>query len=158
MLPLHRDSHARGGTHHEPFPLDPDLGSSRHDLCCRPRRLRQRRQRLGHDRGGRRTLAGAAVGELGPILAITILLTTDSALRTGMVLAAFLAVIAIATWYAFRGRRSVWLRGLLERTLDTSGQLMVRIVVLFLAFMVWVASELAIDVLLGAFAAGMIFR
>jgi Kef-type K+ transport system membrane component KefB len=47
---------------------------------------------------------------------------------------------------------------LLETTLETSGQLAIRIVVLLLAVMVWLASELGLDILLGAFSAGMVFR
>lgn len=106
---------------------------------------------------GTSLLAGASVGELGPILAVTVLLGTDSAGRTLVVLLAFAAVIALCTYLALR-ERNARLARLLESTIASSGQLAVRMVVLFLVFMVWVAGELGLDVLLGAFAAGMVFR
>lgn len=106
---------------------------------------------------GTRVLAGAAVGELGPILAISVLLGSDRPWRTLVVLALFVVIVLAAAWWALH-ERSARLARLLDVTLFTSGQLAVRIVVMFLAFMVWVASELGLDVLLGAFAAGMVYR
>jgi Kef-type K+ transport system membrane component KefB len=47
---------------------------------------------------------------------------------------------------------------MLGRTLDTSSQLPVRIAVLIVLGLVWVASRLGLDVLLGAFAAGLVVR
>ena len=115
------------------------------------------------DRGELRTdfgtevLAGAAVGELGPLVAIALLLSTDRPAHTVIVLVAFVAIALAAAALAMRprGRR---LGRLLDSTLDTSGQLVVRVIVLLLVTMVWVAAELGLDVLLGAFAAGMVFR
>jgi len=106
---------------------------------------------------GTEVLAGAAVGELGPLVAIAILLSTDRPARTVLVLVAFVVIVLVATALAThtRGRR---LARLLDQTLMTSGQLAVRLVMLFTGVMVWVATELGLDVLLGAFAAGMVFR
>jgi Kef-type K+ transport system membrane component KefB len=106
---------------------------------------------------GTHVLAGAAVGELGPIIAVSLFLGSDRPARTVVVLAAFVVVVLAAAWYAMRDRNQRLAR-LLEATLNTSGQLAVRIVVLFLGFMVWVAARLGLDILLGAFAAGMVFR
>jgi Kef-type K+ transport system membrane component KefB len=106
---------------------------------------------------GTSVLAGAAVGELGPIVAITILLGSDRPGRTAVVLALFAAVVVVCTVVALR-ERNVRLARLIEATLTTSGQLAVRLVVLFIATMVWIADELGLDVLLGAFAAGMVTR
>jgi Kef-type K+ transport system membrane component KefB len=47
---------------------------------------------------------------------------------------------------------------LISRTLHSSGQLGVRISVLLCVLLVWTASEFGLDVLLGAFAAGMVAR
>jgi Kef-type K+ transport system membrane component KefB len=47
---------------------------------------------------------------------------------------------------------------LLGRTLDASSQLPIRIAVLMVILLVWVASRLGLDVLLGAFAAGLVVR
>jgi Kef-type K+ transport system membrane component KefB len=106
---------------------------------------------------GTEVLAGAAVGELGPLIAISVLLSTDRPARTVLVLAAFIAIVLVTAGMAMRPR-SERLARLLDQTLTTSGQLAVRLVMLFVGVMVWLASELGLDVLLGAFAAGMVFR
>jgi Kef-type K+ transport system membrane component KefB len=106
---------------------------------------------------GAHVLAGAAVGELGPLVAVSLVLSTGSTARTVVILAAFVGITLAAAAVAGRPR-GAWLGRLLDVTLTTSGQLVVRIVVLFVAVMIWVASELGLDVLLGAFAAGLVFR
>lgn len=106
---------------------------------------------------GAHVLAGAAVGELGPLVAVSLVLSTGSTARTVLILAAFVGITLAAA--ALAGQpRGAWLGRLFDVTLTTSGQLVVRVVVLFVAAMVWVASELGLDVLLGAFAAGLVFR
>jgi Kef-type K+ transport system membrane component KefB len=104
---------------------------------------------------GTEVLAGSAIGELGPIVAIAILFGTDAPGRTVLVLLAFVAVVLLASWMASR-EPNVRLSRMVERTLTTSGQVAIRLAILFLAVMVWLASELGLDVLLGAFAAGMV--
>jgi len=47
---------------------------------------------------------------------------------------------------------------LLGRTLETTSQLPVRIAVFIVVLLVWVASDLGLDVLLGAFSAGLVVR
>jgi Kef-type K+ transport system membrane component KefB len=106
---------------------------------------------------GTHVLAGAAVGELGPIVAVTVLLSTDRPARSVVVLAVFVVIVVLAAVLASTGRVPRLAR-LLDVTLTTSGQLAVRLVVLLLAVMVWIAAELGLDILLGAFAAGMVFR
>ena len=106
---------------------------------------------------GTTVLAGAAVGELGPIVAITILLGSDRPARTLVVMVLFVVVVFVAAALAMR-ERSARMARLIEATLTTSGQLAVRLVVLLVGFMVWIADELGLDILLGAFAAGMVTR
>ncbi len=106
---------------------------------------------------GVHVLAGAAVGEVGPILAVALLLSSDRPARTAVFLVGFVVVTLGAGYVAGRPRHPRLAR-LMEATLITSGQLAVRIVVLLTGFMVWLASELGLDVLLGAFAAGLVFR
>ncbi len=106
---------------------------------------------------GTHVLAGATVGEIGPIVAITLLLGTDRPARSAAVLVVFVVVVLAVAALALRGRTERLAR-LLESTLATSGQLAVRVVVLLLGAMVLLASELGLDILLGAFAAGMVFR
>jgi Kef-type K+ transport system membrane component KefB len=113
-----------------------------------------------HDSGelatpfGTEVLAGSAIGELGPIVAIAILFGTDAPGRTVLVLLAFVAVVIAASLLAHREPRRV--ARLVSATLTTSGQVAIRLAILFLATMVWLASELGLDVLLGAFAAGIV--
>ena len=106
---------------------------------------------------GTSVMAGASVGEIGPIVAVALLFSTDGPVRTGVLLVAFVAVVAIAVRLA-RRERNARLARVIEATLDTSGQLGVRLVVVVLVVMVWVAAELGLDVLVGAFAAGMVMR
>jgi Kef-type K+ transport system membrane component KefB len=108
-------------------------------------------------RFGTEVLAGAAVGEIGPIVVIAVFLGTDRPARALVLLLAFSVVVVLAAGLATR-ERNARLARVIQTTLSTSGQFAVRLAVLFLAFMVWVADEFGLDVLLGAFAAGMVAR
>lgn len=102
-------------------------------------------------------LAIGSVGEFGPIVAIALLLTGDSPARTSLLLVAFITLAVVAALLAARPTppRIV---ALLSKHLNSSAQLPVRISVLAVILLVWVASELGLDVLLGAFAAGVVVR
>ena len=106
---------------------------------------------------GANFLAGGAMGELGPIVAISVALTTDSPARTTVVLVVFVAITLLVGWLATREAQPRTVR-LIARTLHSSGQLGVRICVLLCILLVWTAAEFGLDVLLGAFAAGMVAR
>lgn len=106
---------------------------------------------------GSNFLASGAMGELGPIVAISVTLTTDAPTRTAVVLAVFVAVTLLVGWIATRPSRPRTVQ-LIARTLHSSGQLGVRICVLMCVLLVWTAAEFGLDVLLGAFAAGMVAR
>lgn len=108
-------------------------------------------------RFGTLVLSAGAVGEFGPIVAVALLLSGDSLGHTTFVLLLFAAVVALALWAAARGP-SPRVSSLLGRTLGSSGQLGVRVVMLAVLVLTWVAAELGLDVLLGAFAAGVIMR
>lgn len=102
-------------------------------------------------------LSAGAVGEFGPILAIALLLSGQSVVHTLAVLAVF-AVVAALVFRRAAMERSARVSRLLERTLGTSGQLGVRVAMLVVLLLSWVAAELGLDVLLGAFAAGLVVR
>ncbi len=106
---------------------------------------------------GTNALAGGAMGELGPIVAISLALTTDNPARSVAVLVVFAVIAAAAAWLATRDARPRTVQ-LISRTLHSSGQLGVRVCVLLCILLVWVASSFGLDVLLGAFAAGMVAR
>jgi Kef-type K+ transport system membrane component KefB len=106
---------------------------------------------------GSRVMAVGALGEFGPIVAVALLLTTDNPARTSLLLVGF-AVLAIAgLWLATR-RRPPGLARLITATLGTSAQLAVRLAMLVVVFMLWVALGLGLDALIGAFSAGVIFK
>jgi Kef-type K+ transport system membrane component KefB len=106
---------------------------------------------------GTNFLAAGAMGELGPIVAISVALTSDTPGRTTVVLLVFVVIGLGVGWLATRDARPRTI-GLIARTLHSSGQLGVRICVLLCVMLVWTAAEFGLDVLLGAFAAGMVAR
>jgi Kef-type K+ transport system membrane component KefB len=107
-------------------------------------------------RFGTYLLAAGGIGEFGPILLVTLVLSTSSALHESLILLAF---IALALVLAVGSMRWAW-RGwpLLEKTFETSSQLAVRLTVVLVFGLVFLASKLGLDLLLGGFVAGMIVR
>ncbi|WP_267243926.1 cation:proton antiporter [Streptomyces sp. PR69] len=102
-------------------------------------------------------LTFGAVGEFGPIIAMALLLSGRKPGQSTVLLAAFAALTAAAVFWALRPRPP-WFSRLIAKTLHTSGQFAVRLVFLLLALMLGAAQALGLDVLLGAFAAGLITR
>ena len=107
-------------------------------------------------RFGTYLLAAGAVGEFGPILLVTLVLSTGNPLHEAAILVAF---VALALAIALISVRLAW-RGwpALERTFEASSQLAVRITVVLVFGLVLLAGELGLDVLIGGFVAGMIVR
>ncbi|MFC8228576.1 cation:proton antiporter [Streptomyces sp. NPDC057287] len=101
--------------------------------------------------------AFGAVGEFGPVVAIALLLSGRRPAESAALLAAFGVITAVAVFWALRPRRP-WFTRLTERTLHSSGQFAVRFVMLLLACMLGLAEVFGLDVLLGAFAAGVLTR
>jgi Kef-type K+ transport system membrane component KefB len=113
----------------------------------------------GEHRGpfGRAMLANGAVGELFPIIAISVFLSgrgTWAALALLLVFGALAyAVSRIAT--GLRGRS---ISELIQRGSETSSQTTVRFAVLLLVALLLVSGRLGLDAILGAFAAGIVLR
>ena len=107
-------------------------------------------------RFGTYLLAAGGAGEFGPILLVTLVLSTTNPLHEAAILLAFVALaIALAlvsVRYAWRGWPA------LERTFEASSQLAVRVTVVLIFGLVILAGELGLDILLGGFVAGMITR
>ncbi|MFD6247571.1 cation:proton antiporter [Streptomyces roseolus] len=108
-------------------------------------------------RFGSVVMAFGAVGEFGPIIAMALLLSGRTAARSTVLLAVFAALTAAAVHWALRPRPP-WFAAVIAKTLHTSGQFAVRFVFLLLALMLGASTALGLDVLLGAFAAGLITR
>lgn len=107
-------------------------------------------------RFGTYLLAAGAMGEFGPILLITLVFSTKGAVSNAVILVAFVAIAVIAAVVAVRGVGRGW--ALLERTLETSGQLAIRVAVVTVFALGALASSLGLDLLLGGFVAGVIVR
>lgn len=107
-------------------------------------------------RFGTYLLAAGGAGEFGPILLVTLVLSTTNPLHEAAILLAFVAlalVLAVASVrYAWRGWPA------LERTFEASSQLAVRVTVVLVFGLVLLAGHLGLDILLGGFVAGMIVR
>jgi Kef-type K+ transport system membrane component KefB len=107
-------------------------------------------------RFGTYLLAAGAIGEFGPILLITLVFSTKGAAMNALILIAFIIVAVAAAVMAVRGVGRGW--ALLDRTLETSGQLAIRSAVVMVFALGALASSLGLDVLLGGFVAGVIAR
>ena len=104
---------------------------------------------------GRFVLGAGAVGEFGPVLIVTLLLSTQAdAPEQALLLAAFVALAVLAAAMATGAVGRGW--HFLESNLETSGQVPVRLTVLLLFGLVVIAADLGLDVILGAFAAGVL--
>lgn len=88
---------------------------------------------------------------------MALLLSGRSPGQSTAVLAVFAALTAGAVFWALRPRPP-WFSRVVAKTLHTSGQFAVRFVFLLLAVMLGASQALGLDVLLGAFAAGLITR
>jgi Kef-type K+ transport system membrane component KefB len=107
-------------------------------------------------RFGTYLLAAGAVGEFGPILLLTLVLSTQSAVHNALILIVFVALTVMVAVLAVRSAgRTI---PLLERTIETSSQLAVRWIVVLVFALALLANELGLDLLLGGFAAGLITR
>jgi Kef-type K+ transport system membrane component KefB len=107
-------------------------------------------------RFGTYLLAAGAMGEFGPILLVTLVFSTKGAAENAVILLAFVVVAVAAAVVAVRGVGRGW--ELLERTLETSGQLAIRVAVVTVFALGALAASLGLDLLLGGFVAGVIAR
>jgi Kef-type K+ transport system membrane component KefB len=107
-------------------------------------------------RYGDYVVGAGAVGEFGPVIAVSVILAFDADEAWHTVLLFVFAAVAVATaLLAMRARPTRVVR-LVETTMGTSGQLAVRLSLLLIVGLAVLASEFGLDVILGAFAAGLI--
>jgi Kef-type K+ transport system membrane component KefB len=110
-----------------------------------------------HTPFGKYFMGAGAIGEFGPILAISLFLSSMSSFESilsliAMAIVAYL-VAKIPGWFS-----SSKIRNLVASGHFSSSQTPMRITVLFLVGLLAVAASLGLDVVLGAFIAGVIFR
>ncbi|MBS1892637.1 MAG: cation:proton antiporter [Actinobacteria bacterium] len=101
-------------------------------------------------------LAAGGAGEFGPILLVTLVLSTESALHESLILLAFIGLALVLALGSMRWAPRGW--AMLERTFEASSQVAVRLTVVLVFGLVFLASKLGLDLLLGGFVAGMIVR
>jgi Kef-type K+ transport system membrane component KefB len=107
-------------------------------------------------RFGTYLLAAGAMGEFGPIMLITLVFSTKNPASEAAILIAFVLIAVIGGIVAVRSTVRGW--DLFERTLETSGQLAIRMTVVIVFALAALASSLGLDLLLGGFVAGIILR
>lgn len=98
-----------------------------------------------------------AIGEFGPLIAISIFLGGRSPGLSTIVLLLFAVLAGLAIWIALRVPRGAMHR-FVSSTLHTSGQFAIRVVLLILSGLIAISVVLDLDILLGAFAAGIVWR
>lgn len=107
-------------------------------------------------RFGTYLLGAGAIGEFGPLLLVTLVLSTDGSVKSGLILIAFVTLSVTAALVAVRSLPRGWQT--LQNTLESSGQLAVRLAVVLIFSLVALAADLGLELLLGGFAAGIIVR
>jgi Kef-type K+ transport system membrane component KefB len=112
---------------------------------------------LTEGRFGARLMAIGSVGEFAPILAIAVLLDRRNPETTSLLLFVFVVVAVAAALVAAQPHPPKVIR-FLHRHVHSSAQLPVRISVLLIITLVFLAFRLGLDVLLGAFAAGIVVK
>jgi Kef-type K+ transport system membrane component KefB len=105
---------------------------------------------------GRLFVAAGTLGEVGPVVAMSLLLSQQySTWQEIGFLLVFLAIVGVAAAVGI-GARPPRVLELLSRTMHSSSQLPVRISLLLLAALFVLAEEFGFESIFGAFAAGMI--
>ena len=107
-------------------------------------------------RFGTYLLAAGGAGEFGPVLLVTLFLSTDHPLHEAAILIAFVLLAIGVAMASVRLAGKGW--PALERTFEASSQLAVRATVVLVFGLVLLASRIGLDVLLGGFVAGLITR
>jgi len=106
---------------------------------------------------GTAVIAIGAVGEFGPLIAISVFLSGRRPGVATIVLLGFVLITSIAIYLASH-RPHTRIHRLITATLHTSGQFAVRLVLLLVLGLVALSVLLGLDMLLGAFAAGVITK
>ena len=105
---------------------------------------------------GLHAMASGAAGEFGPIVSLSIVLAIASGEAWRTVLLLVFAAVAVGVGLLALRARPERLVRLVETTMHSSGQLALRLSLLVLGGLFVLAASLGLDVILGAFAAGLI--
>ncbi|SFR76250.1 transporter, CPA2 family [Agromyces sp. CF514] len=102
-------------------------------------------------------IALGAIGEFGPLLAISLFLTGRTPALAAIVLLVFALIAGLAIYMAAKGHGKR-LHVVITATMHTSAQFGVRLVMLVLIALLALSIVLDLDMLLGAFTAGVLYR
>ncbi|MFR4802267.1 MAG: cation:proton antiporter [Eggerthellaceae bacterium] len=98
-------------------------------------------------------------GELGPIVAMALLLSTRSTWTTASILVLFIVIAVLTAVFGHESSKKEGpIRDIFFAGRDTTSQTFVRITMLLLIALVTLSSLFSLDIVLGAFAAGFILR
>lgn len=104
-------------------------------------------------------LAYGTWGELCPVIAMALLLSTRAEWKTVLILLAFVAVAVLAGVFSSRAKKAGGkLFHFLTENSETTAQTAMRFTVLLLVSLVALSSIFNLDIVLGAFAAGFVLR
>jgi Kef-type K+ transport system membrane component KefB len=107
-------------------------------------------------RFGAYVLAAASAGEIGPIIAISILFANGGHHRTAAGLLLVFAIIAMALAVMAKTYRQDRIERVMRQTMYRSGQFALRSAIFLLVAMVYLADRFGLNIILGAFAAGVV--
>ncbi|MDA0167482.1 cation:proton antiporter [Solirubrobacter taibaiensis] len=106
---------------------------------------------------GQLVIAGASVADFGAIILLSVFFSEEGGAGATLLLVGLLAALAGAVLFGVRGaEHSVRLRTALTRLQDTTAQIRVRGAFLLLVAFAAIATQLGLEVILGAFLAGAI--
>ncbi|GAA1950937.1 cation:proton antiporter [Agromyces allii] len=106
---------------------------------------------------GLSVIALGAIGEFGPLLAISLFLSGRDPGISAIVLVVFVLIAGIAIYVAAKGHGNR-LHVVITATMHTSAQFGIRLVMLVLVALLALSIVLDLDMLLGAFTAGVLYR
>jgi Kef-type K+ transport system membrane component KefB len=105
---------------------------------------------------GKLLLSAAAMGELGPLLALSFfIMPANSSVLHTLLMFVFVAITLLSAYMATHVHSSKFI-DFLTQTMQSSGQLPVRICIVLQALFVVLAAKFGFNVVIGAFTAGMI--
>src|SRR6476469_7397238 len=110
----------------------------------------------GEGRFGALVAAAGACGEVGPIILISLLLSETSNRGISALLRVAFGLVTGAAAFAAPRLKPVRILQVLEGTMERTGQFAVRLALLILISLVYLSSRLHLDLVLGAFSAGLL--
>ena len=118
-----------------------------------------RERELMNTKVGRAVIAYGTWGEVGPVLAMAVLLSTRTNWQTAAILAAFMILCVVTALVPAMARKNgTRLYKFLEAKANTTSQTSVRGTIMILVALVAFSALFDIDIVLGAFAAGFVLR